>query len=269
MAEKNDKKCQHIPKVCAHGPNRKYLEEMDHMDELDDEFIREIYDHGISSLTGMSDPARKCPSHWHAAMKRAEKPLWINSLYDHLEKCYINGTYSIPNIPPPGARVIPPVRALKHLHNVVKQIDERKVRVCVNGSKQIQGLDYQESYAAALLKITLNLFIAICCWFQMYIYHLNISNCFQCTPDESPDKLWVGPIFPEWIDMLRERLPKQFEVFAGIFGKDPGKWPKNLTVEMFSHVQARKDASKVWDEMSRKILKSIGIVPTIADPSLF
>ena len=38
---------------------------------------------------------------------------------------------------------------------------------------------------------------------------------------------------------------------------------------MFSHVQGRTDASKAWDEMARKILKSIGLIPTRGDPSLF
>ena len=106
--------------------------------------------------------------------------------------------------------MIPPVRALKLLRNTVKQIDERKVRVCVNGSQQTQGIDFQESFAAALLGMTFNLFIAVACWFSMDVYHLDISNCFQCSPDESEEKLWMGPIFPEWIDTLKEKLPKQF-----------------------------------------------------------
>ena len=38
---------------------------------------------------------------------------------------------------------------------------------------------------------------------------------------------------------------------------------------MFSHVQGRTDASKAWDDLARKILLSIGIIPTRGDPSLF
>ena len=124
------------------------------------------------------------------------------------------------------------------------------MRVCVNGSKQVQGVDYQESFASALLGITFNLFIAISCWFGMEVYHLDISNCFKCTPDESPEKLWMGPIFPEWMDMIKERLPKQYEVFCGMFGDDPKDWPRNLAVEMYSYVQGRTDASKAWDNLA-------------------
>ena len=47
-----------------------------------------------------------------------------------------------------------------------------------------------------------------------------------------------------------------------MFGDEPTIWPKNLGVEMFSHVQGRTDASKAWDDFARKIFLFIGIVPT-------
>ena len=111
-------------------------------------------------------------------MKNHDAVLWREALFTHRVKCYNMGTYGIPQVAPSGARVIPPVRALKLLRNTVKQIDERNVRVCVNGSQQTQGIDFQESFAAELLGMTFNFFIALACWFYMDIYHLDISNCF-------------------------------------------------------------------------------------------
>ena len=54
-----------------------------------------------------------------------------------------------------------------------------------------------------------------------------------------------------------------------MFGDDPATWPKNLAVEMYSHVQGRTDANKAWDVFARKILKTLDIVPTRGDQSLF
>ena len=79
----------------------------------------------------------------------------------------------------------------------------------------------------------------------------------------------MGPIFPEWMGMIKERLPKQYEVFCGMFGDDSKDWPRNLAVEMYSYVQGRTDASKAWDVLARKILASVNIHPTRGDPSLF
>ena len=239
------------------------------IEQLSDEYLSMMVDIGINSIAGSSDPVLKCPPNWRAAMKGSDKQKWIKALFDHLEKCYINGTYGIPTIPPPGASVIPPVIVLKHLLNVVKQIDERKIRVCCNDSKQVQGVDFEESFASALLALTMALFFAIVGSLGMDVYHFDISNCFQCTPDENPSKLWMGPIFPEWIDMLKSCCPNEYNMFTSTFGNDPSKWPRNLAVEMYNVVQGRKDASFEWDVLARKILKSVGVVATRGDPSLF
>ena len=131
------------------------------MHTLPEDYVQDFFQVGITSISNMSDPSKKCPVNWKMAMQNHDAGLWKEALYSHLVKCYNMGTYGIPQVPPPGARVIPPVRTLKLLRNTVKQIDERKVRVCVNGSQQTQGIDFQESFAAALLGMTFNLFIAL------------------------------------------------------------------------------------------------------------
>ena len=170
---------------------------------MDEQSMFHLYICGIYSISGMSDPARKCPPYWKADMHALERLLWLKALFDHLEKCYRNGTYGLPQVPSTDVKMITPVIDLKHVLNVVKHIVERKVRVCANGSKKIQGIDYQESFASALLGLTFNLSIVICCWFVMLVYHLDISNCFQCTTDESTEHLWMGSLLPEWIQMLK------------------------------------------------------------------
>ena len=85
------------------------------IDELSDDYFTTLVDMGINSIAGSSDPVLKCPPNWRAAMKSDDKQKWLKALYDHLEKCYTNGTYGIPTTPPPGASVIPPVIVLKHL----------------------------------------------------------------------------------------------------------------------------------------------------------
>ena len=51
------------------------LNQLDVMDELEEDFLGNLFDHGVASISGMSDPARQCPSHWKAAMKTPERLL--------------------------------------------------------------------------------------------------------------------------------------------------------------------------------------------------
>ena len=57
-----------------------------------------------------------------------------------------------------------------------------KVRMCDDGSKQIQGLDYDEPYAPAILSTTLRVQIALSVMFGLPMWHMDVSNAFQSTP---------------------------------------------------------------------------------------
>jgi hypothetical protein len=101
----------------------------------------------------------------------------------HLSSCYDLGTYGCPQLPPPGATVLPAVVVLKLVLNRLKQEAAHKIRVCVHGGHQIQGRDYEESYAHPILSPSLKIIIAVSCCLQMKVYHFDIHNAFQSTPD--------------------------------------------------------------------------------------
>ena len=51
--------------------------------------------------------------------------------------------------------MLPLVLALRNELDAQNHFDERKVRVCANGSKKIQGLDCNESHAPGVLSTLL------------------------------------------------------------------------------------------------------------------
>jgi hypothetical protein len=65
----------------------------------------------------------------------------------------------------------------------LKQATAPKTRICVNGSVQIQGRDYEESYTPTLLAPSTKILIAVACYLNWQLYHFDVHNAFQTTPD--------------------------------------------------------------------------------------
>jgi hypothetical protein len=94
------------------------------------------------------------------------------------------GTYGCPKIPPPDATVLPAVVVLKLVLNQLKQAAAHKIRICVHGGMQIQGKDFDESYAhTSILSHSLKIIVAVACCLDWLLYHFDIRNAFQSTPD--------------------------------------------------------------------------------------
>jgi hypothetical protein len=142
------------------------------METVDPDFVAEIW----SILQSASDP--KCPRSFSAAIREpVHRGKWIAAFYKHLDSCYALGTNGCPKIPPAEATVLPVVVVLKLVLNQLKQAAAHKIRVCVNGGLQIQGKDYDESYAHTILSHSLKIIAAIAC-LAWLLYHFDIHNAF-------------------------------------------------------------------------------------------
>ena len=86
-------------------------------------------------------------------------------------------------IPPTGACVLDGILAIKHKIDEYNRLVERKLRLCAHGGQQIAGLDYNESYAPAILATSLRLSVVLACHLGVWLFHLDVSNAFQSTPD--------------------------------------------------------------------------------------
>jgi hypothetical protein len=143
--------------------------------------------------------------------------------------------------------------------------------MCANGSKQIQGLDYDESYAPAILGTTLRVQIALSVMLGLPLWHMDVSNAFQSTPAPvvKGKRIWLK-CFPEYLMWLKEKHPALWKQVD----KKAAALPAHLlALEMFKMVQGRVDASRKWQELIEKILlhKSHGLCvsPNRADPCFY
>ena len=223
----------------------------------------------VSSIT--SNPGILCPKSFGAAMRSAHRGEWLAALFSHLDNCHSIGTYGPRTIPPDNVTTLPAVLVLKHVINTNKQIDERKVRLCVNGSFQQKGIDYQESFAPTILAISIKVFIAVALHLRCELYHIDISNAFQNTPappNAAGQRLWLR-IFPEYLTWYHARFPTQHAQLLALMHRHK-LGPRNLGVEMFAHVQGRKDASREWGQhIDQVIFDELKLMPNRADSCIY
>jgi len=89
--------------------------------------------------------------------------------------------------PPVDVMVLDPMLALKHKLDEFLHLVERKVQLCVNSSQQIEGLDYDESYAPTILAASICILVVVACEYTyvgVQLYHIDIKNAFkECQPN--------------------------------------------------------------------------------------
>jgi hypothetical protein len=218
----------------------------------------------------MSHHASQCPKSFGAAMKGPYRGEWLAALFSHLDNCHSIGTFGPPTLPPQNVTVLPAVLVLKHVLNTNKQIDERKVRLCVNGSFQRKGIDYQESFAPTILAISIKVFIAIALHLRCDLYHIDISNAIQHTPappNKSGQRLWLR-VFPEYIAWYETRFPNEHAQLVTLMHRQKvGR--RSLAVEMFAQ-QCRKYASREWcQHIDHVIINELLLSPNRADTCIY
>ena len=137
---------------------------------------------------------------------------------------------------------------------------------------KIKGVDYTESFVPTILAMSIKVFLAIGTYLHYDFYHLDIGNAFQNTPappNEAGNRIWLR-VFPEYILWFQTRFPTEYASMTKTLPAG-NKYPwKTLGVEMFAHVQGRKDASREWGEHIDKVIcGELGLVKNRSDQCIY
>ena len=199
------------------------------------------FQHYVSSISPPQNEYLSTPRNWAQAVKSQYREEWLQGLFKHLNSCLNYGTYGLPQRPPKGVTILDTVLALRNKLDEYNRLDERKVRMCANGSQQSQGIDYDEAYAPAILSITIRVEIALCNHLGLPMWHIDVSNAFQSTP--AP--LAAGQViyircFPEYLLWLETQHP-----------------------ELWIQIPPEKH------EAEKVLVKELGLVPNRADPCFY
>jgi hypothetical protein len=198
----------------------------------------------ILAMAASSDPDTM---YYHQAMKEPDRKQFIKAMKDEVDGQLKNQNFSVIKRSqlPEGARVLPSVWAMRRKRRIATQeVYKWKARLNIDGSKQIHGEDYTETYApvATWASIRLMLIHSI-----INKWHTRQIDYVQAYTQADVEK-----------NMYME-IPKGFEVDG----------PDDCVLQIHKNIYGQKQAGLVWNKHLVSKLKEVGFNQCESDPCIF
>ena len=225
------------------------------------------YTHGDNKVTPSANyaifspekPAN--PQHIGEMMKSKYKIEWIKGLYENYTKNARVGLFTAPfpiEDVPAGHKILNSRVTFK-----VKTLGEPHMydlycRHCANGSVQIKGVDYINSYAVIVTIDSIRYSLALGASLAMIVYSIDVGNAYQTTLIPATQRLCVRcpPFYIEW---FKENYP--------MVPLPPAK--TCYVLQAVHSIQGSRTAGQEWFETSSKILVNMGMVRNATDNAVF
>ena len=103
--------------------------------------------------------------------------VWKNAMGSEIDALEENGTWTIEDLPP-GKRAIGSKWVYKIKHNADGTIERYKARLVALGNKQIEGVDYGETFAPVAKMETVRLFLEVAAGKDWSVHQMDVHNAF-------------------------------------------------------------------------------------------
>ncbi len=222
----------------------------------DNDYDREVY-HGEEEYEiqrKMADPIAFAASadpdtmYLHEAMKQPDKKEFVQAMVDEVTTHTDRGHWKVIPIGevPSGTKILPAVWAMRRKRRILsREVYKWKARLNVHGGKQTHGVDYWETYAAALKWSSIRFFLT-----QALIngWHTRQLDFVLAYPQADVE-----------CDLYLE-IPQGFE-FEGS--------RKTHCLKLIKNLYGSKAAGRVWQQHLFKGLADIGFVQSGTDECVF
>jgi hypothetical protein len=183
----------------------------------------------------------KIPQTYKEAMSSPYTKHWKNAMHEEIIALLENGTWK-QVIPPKGANLI----SSKWVYTIKLKpdgsIERFKARLVARGFSQVQGMDYNETFAPTVRMDTLRLFLATVAAEDMECVQFDIKNAF--TESHLKEEIYISP--PQGVDVK-----------------------KGYALQILRSLYGLKQAARDWNILIKKELLAWGFVQSLADPCLY
>jgi Reverse transcriptase (RNA-dependent DNA polymerase)/GAG-pre-integrase domain len=203
----------------------------------------------IDTMSPLTFAASSDPDtlYFHEAMKAHDREQFINAMKDEIEGQTKNGNWVVieKSKIPQNARVLPAVWAMRRKRRVLDgAIYKWKSRLNVDGGKQIQGLDYWETYAPVTSWGTIRTILVLSIINQWEIMQLDFVQAYPQAPIQA--EMYMA-------------LPKGFLVEGS---------REHHVLKLVRNIYGQKQAGRVWNEFLINGLKELGFAQSSYDMCL-
>ena len=202
----------------------------------------------LTACKATSDPDTM---YLHEAMREPDKRNFVEAMQKEVKDQMDNGNFVFTRRAdvPPRSQVIPSVWAMKRKRRIqTQEVYKWKARLNIDGSKQIKGLSYWETYAPvaswSLIRLVLTIAI-INKWYSKQI-----------------DFVLAYPQAPAEVDNLFVEIPRGFTLPEGF---KPSDW----VLQMKKNVYGGRQGGRVWNKHLVGKLKAAGFKQSDHDECLF
>ena len=121
------------------------------------------------------------PSTYKEAIQSSEATEWIRASEEEVESHSINGTWDL-QIPPPGRKILPSRWVYTTKLGPDGEISRYKARWVGKGFCQIEGIDYNQTYASVVKSMTWKALLAIAARYDLEVEQIDVVTAFLEAP---------------------------------------------------------------------------------------
>ena len=207
--------------------------------------VEPLEQHPLLAYAASADPDTM---YMHQAMREPDRQEFIKAMAKEVETRANNWTITHKSQVPEGATVLPAVWAMKRKRRIAtNEVYKWKARLNIDGSKQVKGVNYWETYAPVASWPTIRTILMLVIAKGWYTRQIDYVLAYTQADVE--------------LDNLYMHIPKGFEV--------PDGHNKNYVLKINRNVYGQKQAGRVWNEHLIVRLKQVGFKQSLADPCVF
>ena len=194
------------------------------------EVMASFIDYDTIVADAMAYAASKDPDvmYLHEAMKQPDKPQFLKAMTKEVEGQIANGNFALVHIDdvPEGASILPAVWAMRRKRRIdTGEIYKWKARLNIDGSKQIHGVNYWETYAPVASWSIIRLLLAMVITKKWKTRQIDYVQAYTQADAET--------------DLLYMKIPKGFTIQDGD--------PNDYVLSIKKNIYGQKQAGRVWN----------------------
>jgi len=201
--------------------------------------------HPLLAYAASADPDTM---YLHQAMREPDKAQFIEAMAKEVETRANNWTITHKSQVPEGATVLPAVWSMKRKRRIAtNEVYKWKARLNIDGSKQVKGVNYWETYAPVASWPTIRTILMLVIAKGWHTRQIDYVLAYTQADVE--------------LDNLYMKIPRGFNVPEG-----PNE---EYVLKINKNVYGQKQAGRVWNEHLVIRLQQIGFKQSMADPCVF